>query len=49
VNNQELDTAEMSSTSETEKEAAHRAGAGNVEAPATQAGLNPPLEGKNFG
>jgi hypothetical protein len=32
-----------------EKETAHRAGASNVEALATLDGLNPLLEGKNFG
>jgi hypothetical protein len=31
------------------KETAHRAGAGNVEAPVTQDSLDPPFEKKNFG
>jgi hypothetical protein len=47
--NDEPDIVEGTAPSETEKETAHRAGAGNVEAPATRDGLNPPPERKNFG
>jgi hypothetical protein len=47
--NDEPDIVEGTAPSKMEKETAHRAGASNVEAMDTWDGLNPPLEGKNFG